>query len=74
MVAVVDGFSAPLTAGHFVELASKGSFDRSVVDFEDESSVVFKATGEEEEDACCRGKESSEGLADGACDACCWWC
>lgn len=48
-MAVVDGFSAPLTAGHFVELASKGSFDRSVVDFEDESSVVFKATGEEED-------------------------
>jgi hypothetical protein len=46
VIAVVDGFSAPVTAGHFIELASGKGLDNAAVDSVDESSVVFRGNSE----------------------------
>lgn len=43
MYAVLDGFSAPLTAGQFVDLANKRAFDNTKVVATDESSVTIAA-------------------------------
>lgn len=43
MYAVLDGYSAPLNAGHFVDLAAKNAFDKVPVTATDESSVTFAA-------------------------------
>lgn len=43
MIAVLDGFSAPLSAGHFVDLVQKRAFDKISVLGTDESSVTFAA-------------------------------
>lgn len=43
MVALLDGFSAPLTAGAFLDLAGSSSFTQVPVKYTDESSVVFGA-------------------------------
>lgn len=45
MHAILDGFSAPLTAGHFADLVAKGAFDQVKVTGTDESSVSFAANG-----------------------------
>lgn len=43
MYAILDGYSAPLSAGHFVDLAAKNAFDKTKVVATDESSVTFAA-------------------------------
>lgn len=43
--AILDGFSAPLTAGHFTDLVAKGALDKVEVTNTDESSVSFAANG-----------------------------
>lgn len=43
MYAVLDGYSAPLSAGQFVDLAKKKAFDDTKVVATDESSVTFTA-------------------------------
>eukprot|EP00624_Nannochloropsis_granulata_P002588 evm.model.NODE_23018_length_16096_cov_20.172651.2 len=43
MYAVLDGYSAPLSAGQFVDLAQKKAFDDTKVVATDESSVTFTA-------------------------------
>jgi peptidylprolyl isomerase len=41
MTAELDGFSAPLTAGNFLDLAAKGFYNKNAVASVDESTVVF---------------------------------